>query len=287
MALRYFRSISPGVRHTVLDSFEDLVCRRPEKKLLKSKHRTGGRNHSGVITCRHRGRGHKRLYRKVDVCRRKLNDVGRVRTIEYDPTRNVRLALVRYLDGIKTYILVPEGLSVGQNVMSGFQVPIEVGNALPLWNIPLGINVHNLEVRPGIGGQLSRSAGTSIQLIARDNGFVTLRLPSGEVRLVPQTCWATIGRLCNFEVRNKKIGKAGRIRWLGFRPVVRGSAINAVDHPHGGGEGRCPIGRSRPVTPWGKPRLGVKTRRPKKYSDVFIVRRKKSFLVTLFLWFVL
>lgn len=286
MSLRYFRSISSGTRHTILDSFEELTCSKSEKKLLRFNQRVYGRNHRGIITCRHRGGGHKRLYRVVDVWRKKLNVVGHVQTIEYDPNRNSRLALIHYRDGEKIYILVPKGLQIGQLVIAGFRIPIEIGNALPLWNIPLGISVCNVEFRPGSGGQLSRSAGTNVQLIARENGFVTLRLPSGEVRLVPQTCWATIGQVCNLEVGNKKIGKAGRIRWLGWRPLVRGKVMNSVDHPHGGGEGCCPVGRSRPVTPWGKPRLGAKTRYPKKYSNVFIMRRRKlSFFIVHFLWF--
>jgi large subunit ribosomal protein L2 len=217
------------------------------------------------------------LYRRVDTFRKKLNVIGYVRTIEYDPNRSARLALIQYIDGDKTYILVPKGLQVGQSIMSGFQIPIDVGNALPLWNIPLGMRICNVEFRPGMGGQLARASGTNVQLIARESGFVTLRLPSGEVRFVPQTCWATIGQIGNLEAANKKIGKAGRIRWLGWRPTVRGSVINPVDHPHGGGEGRCPIGRSCPVTPWGRTRLGLKTRRPKKYSDVLITRQRKLF----------
>jgi large subunit ribosomal protein L2 len=273
MSLRYFRSISPGTRHAVLDSFSEITFKRSEKKLLQSNQCVHGRNHRGIITCRHRGGGHKRLYRKVDIWRKKLDSVGYICTIEYDPNRNSLLALVHYEDGEKIYTLVPKNFQVGQVVMIGFRVPIESGNTLPLWNIPLGINVYNVEFRPGSGRQLARSAGTSAQLIAREYGFVTLRLPSGEVRLVPQTCWATVGQVYGLEFRNKKIGKAGRIRWLGWRPIVRGTVINPVDHPHGGGEGCCPIGRSRPSTPWGKPRLGVKTRYKKKYSNVFIVRR--------------
>jgi large subunit ribosomal protein L2 len=280
MVLRYFRPISPGTRHTILDSFAEITHNRPEKKLLQSNQRAQGRNHRGVITCRHRGGGHKRLYRKVDIWRKKLDIIGFVRTIEYDPNRNSRLALVQYEDGEKRYVLVSKGLQVGQTIITGFRIPIEIGNTLPLWNIPLGINVYNVEFRPGEGRKLARSAGTNVQLVARESGFVTLRLPSGEVRLVPQTCWATIGQVCGLETRNKKIGKAGRIRWLGFRPTVRGKVINPVDHPHGGGEGCCPIGRPQPSTPWGKPRLGVKTRRTKKYSTTLIVRRNKLYFIS-------
>jgi large subunit ribosomal protein L2 len=274
MSLRYLRPMSPGTRHAVLDAFKEITCQNPEKRLLQFSHRAWGRNCLGIITCRHRGGGHKRLFRKVDVWRKKLDIVGYVRTLEYDPNRNARLALVQYVDGDKTYILAPKNLRVGQPVLASFRASIEIGNTLPLWNIPLGVSVHNVELRPGTGGKVARAAGTRVQLVARDNGFATLRLPSGEVRLVPQTCWATVGQVGNLEADQKKIGKAGRIRWLGFRPSVRGSVINPVDHPHGGGEGRCPIGRPSPLTPWGKPRLGVKTRGPKKYSDNLIMRRK-------------
>jgi large subunit ribosomal protein L2 len=257
-----------------LDSLSEITCHKPEKKLLQSNHRAQGRNHRGVITCRHRGGGHRRLYRKVDIWRKNLDSVGYIRTIEYDPNRNALIALVHYKNGKKAYILVPKGFYVGQAIITGFRIPIERGNTLPLWNIPLGINVYNVEFRPGSGRKVARSAGTSVQLVAREYGFATLRFPSGEVRLVPQTCWATIGQVHGLEIRNEKIGKAGRMRWLGWRPTVRGIVINPVDHPHGGGEGRCPIGRSRPSTPWGKPRLGVKTRRKKKYSNALIMRRK-------------
>ena len=211
-----------------------------------------------------------------------MNSVGYICTIEYDPNRNAFIALVHYKDGKKTYILVPKSFYVGQAIIIGFRIPIERGNTLPLWNIPLGINVYNVEFRPGFGGKVARSAGTSVQLVAREYGFATLRLPSGEVRLVPQTCWATIGQVYGLEMGNEKIGKAGRIRWLGWRPIVRGKVINPVDHPHGGGEGCCPVGRSRPSTPWGKPRLGVKTRCKKRYSNAFIIRRKSLLFYCLF-----
>jgi large subunit ribosomal protein L2 len=275
MNLRNFCSINPGSRHRILDSFKEITHKKPEKKMLYANHRVRGRNNQGIITCNHHGGGHKRLYRKVDFKRKKLDWSGSIRSIEYDPNRNARLALVYYLDGEKCYILAPKGLEVGNIVISGFRVPIEVGNSLPLWQVPLGTSVHNVELRPGAGGQLARSAGTSVQLIAREQGFASLRLPSNEIRLIPHSCWATVGQVGHRDARNKKIGKAGRIRWLGWRPTVRGSVINPVDHPHGGGEGRCPIGRSSPVTPWRKPRLNVKTRRAKKYSDIFILRKKK------------
>jgi large subunit ribosomal protein L2 len=257
-----------------LDSFKEITCKKPDKKLLYSNHRAKGRNNRGVITCNHRGGGHKRLYRKIDFRRKKLNRIGSIRNIEYDPNRNTRLALICYPDGEKGYILAPKGLGIGSTIMAGFQASVEIGNSLPLWKVPLGTRVHNVELRPGAGGQLARAAGTSVQIIAREQGFASLRLPSNEVRLIPQACWATIGQLGHIASNNRKIGKAGRKRWLGWRPTVRGSVINPVDHPHGGGEGRCPIGRSSPVTPWGKPRLNVKTRRAKKYSDIFILRKK-------------
>lgn len=285
MGLRFFRPTSSGVRHTIIGSFAELDRRKPEKDLVCSNHRVCGRNHRGVITLRHHGGGHKRLYRKVDFRRKKLIQAGCVHSIEYDPNRNARLALILYRKGEKKYVLAPRGLQVGQTIVAGFRVPIKVGNALPLWKIPSGTSVHNVEFYPGSGGKLSRSAGTSAQIIGCGHRFATLRLPSGEVRMVPETCWGTIGQVGNIEARNKSLGKAGRIRWIGRRPSVRGSAINPVDHPHGGGEGRCPIGRSSPITPWGKVRLGKRTRRPKKYSDALILRRKKL-STYVFIWFV-
>jgi len=249
--------------------------RSQEKGLLKLNHRANGRNHSGVITCRHRGGGHKRIYRKIDFWRKKLNLIGQVQAITYDPNRNANIVLIFYKNGQKSYILAPKGIQISQNIVSGFFVPIKIGNALPLWNIPFGTGVHNVELFPGTGGQLARAAGTNIKVVVRENGFVILRLPSREVRLVPQTCWATVGQVSNADARNTVMRKAGRLRWLGCRPTVRGSVINSVDHPHGGGEGRCPIGHALPLTPWGKPRLGQKTRQSKKYSDTFILRRGK------------
>lgn len=274
MGLRSYRPTTPGTRHAVLTSFDEVTHSAPEKSLISSSHRARGRNHRGVITSRHRGGGHKRLYRVVDFLRDKLNRPARVRGIHYDPNRNAHLALLQYEDGEKRYILAPKGIQVGAQILSGFRVPVELGNALPLWNLPLGTTVHNVELRPGSGGQLARAAGARAQLVARENGYATLRLPSGEVRLVPQTCWATVGQVGNIEIANQTLGKAGRTRWRGRRPHVRGSVRNPVDHPHGGGEGRAPIGRARPVSPWGKPALGVKTRRPKKYSNLFILRRR-------------
>jgi large subunit ribosomal protein L2 len=238
-------------------------------------HRAKGRNNRGVITCRHRGGGHKRLYRQIDFRRNKYDMTAEVQTIEYDPNRNARIALVQYEDGEKRYILQPTGLQVGDKVVASAAAPNAIGNSLPLLAMPLGVQIHNIEMHPKKGGQLVRSAGGVAQLVAKEGDFVTIRLPSGEVRLLNNQCWATIGQVGNSEVMNISIGKAGRSRWLGRRPTVRGSVMNPVDHPHGGGEGRCPVGRSQPMTPWGKPALGRKTRARKKYSDSLILRRRK------------
>jgi len=252
-----------------------IVKNTSEKRLILKNFSPAGRNNRGVITSRHRGGGCKRKYRLIDFKRNKSNMPGKVVSIEYDPNRNVRIALLFYEDGEKSYILCPRLLKLGSVVYSGNSVPFEVGNAMPLSVIPLGTIVHNIELTPGRGGQIVRSAGTSAQIIAKEGNFVTLKLPSSEVRLINRKCYATIGQLSNFNAYNSIIGKAGRTRWLGIRPHVRGSAMNPVDHPHGGGEGRCPIGRARPLTPWGKPALGMKTRKRKKYSDSYIVRRRK------------
>jgi large subunit ribosomal protein L2 len=238
-------------------------------------HRAKGRNNRGVITCRHRGGGHKRLYRQIDFRRNKYDMSAEVQTIEYDPNRNSRIALVQYEDGEKRYILQPTGLKVGDKIIASTEAPNAIGNSLPLASMPLGVQIHNIEMHPKKGGQLVRSAGGVAQLVAKEGDFVTVRLPSGEVRLLNNQCWATIGQVGNSEVMNLSIGKAGRSRWLGKRPTVRGSVMNPVDHPHGGGEGRCPVGRSQPMTPWGKPALGRKTRARKKYSDSLILRRRK------------
>jgi large subunit ribosomal protein L2 len=229
-----------------------------------------------VITCRHRGGGHKRLYRIVDFRRDKHNIPAKVVSVEYDPNRNARIALVYYQDGEKRYILHPAGLAVGTTIISGPDSPIEIGNALPLRNIPLGTVVHNVELTPGRGGQIVRAAGASAQVAAKEGNFVTLKLPSGEVRMIRRECYATIGQVGNSDVRNTSLGKAGRKRHLGRRPEVRGSVMNPVDHPHGGGEGRAPIGRPGPVTPWGKPTLGYKTRKKRKLSNALIVRRRRK-----------
>ena len=259
----------------MVSEFSEVTRSEPEKSLTRNKHRRKGRNNIGLITCRHRGGGHKRLYRNIDFRREKHNIPAKVAEIEYDPNRNARIALLYYKDGEKRYILHPEGLAVGSEVISGEDAAIEVGNALPLSKMPLGTSVHNVELIPGRGGQIVRSAGASAQVMAKEGKMVTLKLPSGEVRMIRKECYATIGQVGNTDARNIKIGKAGRKRWKGRRPEVRGSVMNPVDHPHGGGEGRAPIGRSGPMTPWGKPALGAKTRK-KKLSDSLIVRRRRS-----------
>jgi large subunit ribosomal protein L2 len=275
MGIRYYRPYTPGTRERVVSDFAEVTRSEPEKSLTVSIHRPKGRNNRGVITCRHRGGGHKRLYRIIDFHRNKHNIPAKVASIEYDPNRNARIALLHYQDGEKRYILYPATLAVGSTVISGPDAPFEVGNALPLGNMPLGTTVHNVELVPGKGGQIVRAAGTSAQLVAKEGNFVTLRLPSTEVRMVRRECYATIGQVGNADVRNTSLGKAGRKRWKGRRPEVRGSVMNPVDHPHGGGEGRAPIGRSGPVTPWGKPALGAKTRKKKKLSNALIVRRRR------------
>ena len=247
----------------------------PQKKLTTFIHRPMGRNNRGVITSRHRGGGHKRKYREIDFRRNKYNVAGLIRSIEYDPNRKARIALVCYEDGEKRYILHSAGLTLGSKIVSSLQAPSTIGNSLPLMNMPLGVEIHNVELHPRKGGQLVRSAGAVAQLVAKDGEFVTLRLPSGQVRLIPRECWATIGQVGNIESINIRIGKAGRNRWLGKRPHVRGSVMNPVDHPHGGGEGKCPIGHARPVSPWGKPALGKKTRSSKKYSDSLILSNSR------------
>ena len=248
---------------------------KPEKSLLESVSKTGGRNHSGKITVRHIGGGAKRKYRKIDFKRNKLDIFGRVASIEYDPNRTANIALINYRDGEKRYILAPEGLMVGQDIIAGETADIKIGNALPLGNIPVGTVVHNVELRPGKGGELARSAGSKAQIIGREDKYVMVRLTSGEQRLILKTCYATIGEVGNSDYELVSLGKAGRTRHMGIRPTVRGSVMNPNDHPHGGGEGRAPIGRSGPMTPWGKPALGFKTRK-KKASDKLIVRRRSK-----------
>ena len=276
MGIRIYRPYTPGTRERSVSEFTEITKSTPEKSLVRSKHRDKGRNNRGVVTCRHRGGGHKKQYRLVDFRRDKHGVPARVAAIEYDPNRNARLALLFYQDGEKRYILHPVGLQVDTVVISGPDAPIEVGNSLPLGSIPLGTTVHNIELVPGRGGQMARAAGTSAQVAAKDGSYVTLKLPSTEVRLVRRDCYATIGQVGNTDHRNISLGKAGRTRHKGRRPQVRGSVMNPCDHPHGGGEGRAPIGRSGPVTPWGKPALGYKTRKKKKLSSSMIVRRRRK-----------
>jgi len=276
MGIRTFRPYTPGTRQAIVSDFQEITKTDPEKSLTKFKHNPKGRNNRGIITSRHLGGGHKQLYRTVDFRRNKLNVPAKVTAIEYDPNRNARIALLFYKDGEKSYILAPAGLSVGMTVIAGSESPFEIGNAMPLSKIPLGTDVHNIELIVGKGGQMVRSAGAAAQIVAKEGDYVTLRLPSKEMRMVRKECFATIGRVGNAEVRNLKLGKAGRTRHLGRRPHVRGSVMNPCDHPHGGGEGRAPIGRSGPRTPWGKPALGVKTRRRNKASNRLIVRRRNK-----------
>ncbi|MEL6136253.1 MAG: 50S ribosomal protein L2 [Cyanobacteria bacterium J06628_6] len=275
MGIRSYRPMTPGTRERSVSDFSEITRSKPEKSLTKSVHRAKGRNNRGVITCRHRGGGHKRLYRMIDFRRNKFEVPAEVVSVEYDPNRNARISLLQYEDGEKRYILHPAGLAVGATVVSGPDSPLEVGNALPLHKIPLGTMVHNVELYPGRGGQIVRAAGAAAQVMAKEGGYVTLKLPSSEVRMIRRECYATIGQVGNVEARNITLGKAGRKRWQGRRPEVRGSVMNPVDHPHGGGEGRAPIGRSGPVTPWGKPALGYKTRKKKKASTALIVRRRR------------
>ncbi|MEC4893846.1 MAG: 50S ribosomal protein L2 [Oscillatoria sp. PMC 1051.18] len=274
MGLRSFRPYTPGTRQATISDFSEVTKSEPEKSLTKYKHRKKGRNNRGVITSRRRGGGHKRLYRQIDFRRDKHNIPAKVAAIEYDPNRNARIALLFYEDGEKRYIICPAKLQVGATVVAGEESPFEIGNALPLSKIPLGTDVHNIELVAGRGGQIVRAAGTAAQVVAKEGDYVTIKLPSKEVRKVRKECYATIGQVGNVDDRNISLGKAGKTRHLGRRPQVRGSAMNPVDHPHGGGEGRAPIGRSSPVTPWGKPTLGAKTRKSKKRSDALIERRR-------------
>jgi large subunit ribosomal protein L2 len=274
VAIKKFKPTTPGRRNMTGYTFEEITKKEPERALVVSLNSTGGRNAGGRITARHRGGGHKRKYRIIDFKRNKDGVPAKVAAIEYDPNRSARIALLHYLDGEKRYILAPVGLNVGDMVESGPDADIKPGNALPLENIPVGAIVHNIELQPGKGGQMVRSAGGAAQLMAKEGKYATLRLPSGEFRMVLQVCRATIGQVGNVEHENMVVGKAGRSRYLGKRPHVRGVAMNPVDHPHGGGEGRAPVGMPGPVTPWGKPALGRRTR-GKKASDRLIVRRRK------------
>ncbi|RME70817.1 MAG: 50S ribosomal protein L2 [Chloroflexi bacterium] len=273
MPVKVYKPTSPGRRGMSVATFEEITKTKPEKSLLSPRKQKAGRNNQGRITVRHRGGGHKRRYRIIDFKRDKHGIPATVRAIEYDPNRSARIALLFYADGEKRYILAPVGLNVGDTVMSGPDAEVRVGNALPIYKIPLGTQLHNIELYPGKGGQLVRAAGTSAQLVAKEGDYSQIRLPSGEVRLIRQECYATIGQVGNVDHSNINLGKAGRKRWLGIRPTVRGSAMDPASHPHGGGEGRAPIGMPGPKTPWGKPALGAKTRRNKR-TDKYIVRRR-------------
>ena len=275
MAEKSFKPYSAGRRFMTVSSFDEITTDKPEKSLTVRLTKTGGRNQQGKLTVRHRGGGHKRLYRIIDFKRTKDGIPARVATIEYDPNRSARIALLNYADGEKRYILAPNGLKVGDVVESGAEADIKPGNALPLKNIPLGTVIHAVELKIGKGAQLVRSAGTSAQLMAKEGDYALLRMPSGEIRRVHINCRATIGQVGNLEHENITIGKAGRSRWLGRRPETRGIAMNPNDHPHGGGEGRSPVGRKSPMTKWGKIAMGKKTRRKKKASNRLIVHRRK------------
>lgn len=275
MPVKTFRPFTPSLRFKTVSSFEEITRSDPEKSLVEANRKSGGRNNMGRITSRRRGGGHRRHYRVIDFKRNKRGVAATVNSIEYDPNRSARIALLHYADGEKRYILAPAGLNVGARVVSGPEADVRPGNALPLENIPQGTHVHNVELQPGKGGQLGRSAGSEIQIMAKEGKFAQLRLPSGEVRLVPVTCYATVGQVGNQEHENVVLGKAGRNRWLGRRPSVRGVAMNPIDHPHGGGEGRA-SGGGHPVTPWGVPTKGYKTRKRKKQSSKLIVRRQNK-----------
>jgi large subunit ribosomal protein L2 len=275
MAIRKFKPTSPGRRGMTGDTFEDITKDKPERALLREIRGHGGRNAQGKITVRHRGGGNRRQYRQVDFKRDKHDIPAKVVAIEYDPNRSARIALLTYADGEKRYIIAPLGLRVGDSVLSGPNAEVRLGNCLPLAKMPLGTVVHNVEFREGNGAQMARSAGSSVQLLAKEGEYATLRLPSGEMRKVRQNCYAVVGQVSNLDHSNIKLGKAGRKRHMGIRPTVRGSAMSPRDHPHGGGEGRQPIGKPGPRSPWGKPTLGKKTRNNKR-SDQFIVRRRSK-----------
>lgn len=274
MGIRRYKPTSAGRRNMSVSTFEEITKKRPERSLIEPLQKHAGRNNQGKITTRHRGGGHKRFYRVVDFKRNKLGIPARVAAIEYDPNRTARIALLNYVDGEKRYILAPNGLRVGDMLMSGPEAEVRIGNALPLRFIPLGTQIHNLELEIGRGGVMVRSAGNSAQLVAKEGDYATVRMPSGETRQFHMNCLATIGQVGNVDHQNIRIGKAGRNRWLGKRPTVRGTVMNPRDHPHGGGEGKAPIGMSTPKTKWGKPARGVKTRHNPR-SDRFIIRRRK------------
>ena len=276
MAIKHYKPITNGRRNMTSSDFAEITSTSPEKSLLEPLPRKAGRNNQGKLTVRHRGGGHKRQYRVIDFKRNKDGVPGKVATVEYDPNRSANIALIHYLDGEKRYIIAPKGLVVGQEINNGPEADIKVGNALPLANIPVGTVIHNIELKPGKGGPLVRSAGTSAQVLGKEGKYVLVRLKSGEVRMILATCRATIGQVGNEQHELINIGKAGRSRWLGKRPTVRGSVMNPNDHPHGGGEGRSPIGRKSPMSPWGKPTLGKKTRKKKNRSNKLIVRGRKK-----------
>jgi large subunit ribosomal protein L2 len=275
MGIRILKPTTPGTRWMTIPTFEEITKSKPEKSLLEPLKKSGGRNTNGHITSRHRGGGHKRFYRIIDFKRDKKGVNAKVVAIEYDPNRSARIALVQYTGGEKRYILAPDGLKVGEIISSGPEADIKVGNAMPLSNIPVGTFIHNVELRPGKGGQIARSAGCSIHMMAKEGKYAQLRMPSGEIRNVPQECYATIGVVSNIDHENISIGKAGRSRWLGIRPQSRGVVQNPVDHPHGGGEGKSPQGNPHPVSPWGWHTKGKKTRHHKLQSNKFIVKRRK------------
>lgn len=275
MGIKKYKPTSPGRRGMTVSTFTEITKSTPERSLLLPLINKGGRNNQGRITTRHQGGGHKRMYRIIDFKRDKNDVPAKVAGIEYDPNRSAHIALLHYLDGEKRYILAPHGLKVGDTVVAGEKTDIKIGNALPLYAIPVGTIVHNVELRPGQGGKMARSAGNSVQLMAKEGKYATLRLPSGEMRMVLDRCRATIGQVGNIDQENINIGKAGRNRWLGIRPGTRGVVMNPVDHPHGGGEGRSPVGRN-PVTTWGRPALGAKTRNRKKASNRMIIKRRNT-----------
>lgn len=276
MGIKKYSPTSPARRFMTVSTFEEITKKEPEKSLLEPLKKQGGRNSYGRITVRHQGGGAKQKYRVIDFKRDKDGIKAKVAAIEYDPNRTANIALLTYADGEKRYIIAPEGLKTGDIIESGENADIRPGNALPLINIPVGSLIHNIELKPGKGGQIVRSAGNSAQLMAKEGDYAQVRLPSGEVRMFRINCKATIGQVGNHEHENVSIGKAGRKRWMGIRPTVRGVVMNPVDHPHGGGEGKSPIGRPSPVTPWGKPTLGLKTRKKNKKSDKFIVKRRNQ-----------
>lgn len=276
MGIKKYKPTSAGRRGMTVSTFEEITTNQPEKSLLAPLKRKAGRNNQGKLTVRHQGGGHKRQYRIIDFKRNKDGIPGRVATIEYDPNRSANIALIVYADGEKRYILAPNGLKVGDKIESGPNADIKIGNALPLENIPVGTIIHNIEMKPGKGAQLIRAAGSEAQLLGKEGDYAIIRLKSGEVRMIRKNCRATVGQVGNLDHENITIGKAGRSRWLGKRPTVRGVVMNPNDHPHGGGEGKSPIGRKSPVTPWGKPTLGYKTRKKNNLTDKFIVRRRKK-----------